>query len=101
MRAQVEGTVTAVGEIRTYTRRDGTPAATVDVFLAAGDPRFAPDRISMDPKMVPAVGEDVAYLCSFSARNSRDGKAYLSVWAVERLVELDAASTDLKAAKAS
>lgn len=84
MRAVVEGTVSALGEPRSYQRRDGQQAHTIDVFLAAGDPRYAPDRISMDPKIAPKVGERVAYLANFDAKLSQRGSAYLSVWAIER-----------------
>lgn len=78
------GRVTAVGEVRPYTRTDGQAAASVDVFLQASDPRFASDRISMPPELAPQVGDDVFYDAVCRPKNGQFGP-WLSVWCTARL----------------
>jgi hypothetical protein len=85
MRGLVSGKVSALGEPRSYTRRDGGDAHVVDVFLAPDDPRYAPDRLTMPCDIAPAVGEDVTYKVAIDAKLSQRGSAYLSVWGLERV----------------
>lgn len=83
MRAVVTGRVVHV-EDKAFTNNDGDVRQVFDAFLKASDPRYAADRISGPADLAPVVGEDVAYLCSFSAKAGRRGP-WLSVWAVEAL----------------
>ncbi|MGB7982869.1 MAG: hypothetical protein WCF36_18965 [Candidatus Nanopelagicales bacterium] len=84
MRAVVTGNVVQVEAKPPYVRPDGTVSESFDAFLRASDPRYAADRISGPLNLMPHAGDDVAFLCSMTAKAGRRGP-WLSVWVVEEL----------------
>jgi len=85
VRVIVLGTAAAV-EKRSYEGKNGT-VTVADVFVGTA-PYF--DKVTMALDLIPAVGEQVAYLANVKAKSitsKRDGQTFtiLDVWCVERL----------------
>lgn len=80
MRATVTGKVVSVEE-RSYTDRNGVTQHGFDAYMAADDPKYAPDRISGPMDLMPKVGAQVSFICQFRAMQGKRGP-WLSVYAV-------------------
>lgn len=81
MQTTVQGQVIDV-ETRDYVGSDGQKKTTFDAYLAATNPRYAPTRVSGPAELTPNVGAVVQYVVTVTAKVSRSGKAWLSVWAL-------------------
>lgn len=83
MKVQVTGKVVEV-EHRSWVNQDGQTVKAFDAFLASENPRFGADRISGSAEIAPKAGDVVNYNAIASARVSKGGRPWLSVWAFEK-----------------